>query len=165
MRRTLPIIAAALLLGCSAMDRKADTTSGGHRREVAKAGSLYERLGGRDAIAKVVDDFVANVAADEKINRFFTDVNLPRLKGLLVDQICEASGGPCRYTGRTMRGAHKGMGVTDAHFNALVVDLVAALDSNGVPEKEKQELLGILGPMRADIVARRGAHKGKRKRR
>jgi hemoglobin len=114
--------------------------------------SLYERLGGKDAITAVVDDFVGRVAADNRINGFFAKANVPRLKMMLVDQICEASGGPCKYTGRDMKTAHRGMGVTNAGFDALVGDLVAALDKFNVGEREKQELLGALGPMKKDIV-------------
>ena len=114
--------------------------------------SLYERLGGKDAITAVVDDFVARVAADKRINSFFAKANVPRLKMMLVDQICEATGGPCKYTGRDMKAAHKGMGITNADFDALVGDLVATLDKFKVGEREKQELLSALGPMRKDIV-------------
>jgi hemoglobin len=101
--------------------------------------SLYERLGGKDAIVAVVDDFVGNVAADNRINHYFAKTDIPRLK-------------PCTYTGRDMRTAHAGMGVTNADFDALVGDLVKTLDKFKVPDKEKGELLGILGPMRTSIV-------------
>jgi hemoglobin len=114
--------------------------------------SLYERLGGRDAISAVVDDFVARCAADGRINGKFARTDIPRLKSSLVDQVCEASGGPCTYTGRDMRTTHDGMGVTAAEFDALVGDLVATLDQFGVGETEKSELLGALAPMRPDIV-------------
>ena len=114
--------------------------------------SLYERLGGKDAIVAVVDDFVGNVAADNRINHFFAKTDIPRLKKNLVDQICQATGGPCVYTGRDMVTAHSGMGVTNADFDALVGDLVKTLDKFKVPEKEKGELLAILGPMRPQIV-------------
>ena len=114
--------------------------------------SLYERLGGKDAITAVVDDFVTRVAADKRINSFFAKANVPRLKMMLVDQICEATGGPCKYTGRDMKTAHKGMGLTNADFDALVGDLVATLDKFKVGDREKQELLSALGPMRKDIV-------------
>jgi hemoglobin len=114
--------------------------------------SLYERLGGKDAITAVVDDFVSRVAEDKRINGFFAKANVPRLKMMLVDQICEATGGPCKYTGRDMKAAHKGMGITNADFDALVGDLVATLDKFKVGAREKQELLAALGPMRKDIV-------------
>lgn len=114
--------------------------------------SLYERLGGKEAIMAVVDDFVGRVAADNRINGFFAKANIPRLKTQLVNQICEASGGPCKYTGADMKTVHRGMGVTGAAFDALVGDLVATLDKFKVGEREKNDLLGALGPMKKDIV-------------
>lgn len=114
--------------------------------------SLYERLGELDAITAVVDDFVARCAADARINAKFARTDVPRLKKMLVDQVCEASGGPCTYTGRDMRTTHDGMGVTGGEFDALVENLVATLDSLGVRSADKDELLGVLGPMRPDIV-------------
>jgi hemoglobin len=116
--------------------------------------SLYERLGGRPAIVAVVDDFVGNVATDKRINGFFGKTDIPRLKRLLVEQICAGSGGPCIYTGRDMRTAHAGMGVKDRHFNALVQDLGKSLNKFKVPRKEQKELVAILAPMRKDIVSR-----------
>ena len=100
----------------------------------------------------MVDDFVGRVAADNRINGFFAKANIPRLKTQLVNQICEASGGPCKYTGADMKTAHRGMGVTGAAFDALVGDLVATLDKFKVGEREKKDLLGALGPMKKDIV-------------
>jgi hemoglobin len=113
---------------------------------------LYDRLGGRPAIQAVVDDFIANVAGDARINQRFAGANIPRLKMRLVDQICEAAGGPCKYTGQSMKVAHAGMKITDAEFAALVEDLVKSLDKFKVPAQEKSELLGALGGMKADIV-------------
>jgi hemoglobin len=120
-----------------------------------KGKSLYERLGGKAAITAVVDEFVARVAADTRINQFFANTDIPKLKMHLVNQICEASGGPCKYTGRSMKEAHEGMGVSAGDFNALVEDLVAALDKFKVGEKEKSELLSMLGPMQGDIVEKK----------
>ena len=114
--------------------------------------SLYDRLGGKTAITAVVDDFVGRVAADTRINGKFANANIPRLKSMLVDQICQASGGPCTYTGRDMKNTHAGMGVSSSDFDALVGDLVATLNKFKVPEREKNELLGALGPMEGDIV-------------
>ncbi len=116
--------------------------------------SLYERLGGVDAIRAVVDNFVGRVGADARINTFFRGVDLDNLKRLLTEQICQATGGPCRYTGRSMRETHTGMSLTDAHFNALLEDLVGALNQFNVPEREKSELLAALGGMKGDIVGR-----------
>jgi hemoglobin len=114
--------------------------------------SLYQRLGGKPAITAVVNDFVGNVARDNRINKFFAKTDIPRLKRLLVQQICAGSGGPCQYQGRSMRAAHRGLGVRNQDFDALVEDLVKSLNKFNVPPREQQELLGLLGPMRKDIV-------------
>ncbi|MBI2487547.1 MAG: group 1 truncated hemoglobin [Deltaproteobacteria bacterium] len=120
--------------------------------QAPKEKSLYDRLGGNEAITAVVDDFTSRVAADTRINEFFVNMDIPHFKQCLVDQICEASGGPCKYTCRDMKSAHAGMGISSADFNALVEDLVATLDQFKVGQKEKDELLGVLGPMQKDIV-------------
>lgn len=141
---------AAVLAGC------ADT--GGAKGAVEPlAGanatkSLYDRLGGKSAITAVVDQFVSNVAADGRINSRFASTDIPKLKGHLVDQVCQATGGPCTYQGRDMKRTHLGMQISSADFGALVQDLVAALDAFHVPAGEKRELLGMLGSMKQDIV-------------
>lgn len=116
--------------------------------------SLYERLGGMHAIKAVVDDFVGNVAADKRINAFFAHTDIDRLKRNLVDQICQGTGGPCTYTGRSMKQAHAGMGVRGRDFDALVGDLGKALNKFKVPAREQKELVAILAPMKTDIVTR-----------
>jgi hemoglobin len=120
----------------------------------AQDASLYQRLGGYKAIVAVVDDFVGNVAADRRINRFFASANIPRLKQNLVDQICAAAGGNCIYSGRDMKSAHAGMGIRSRDFNALVGDLTKTLRKFKVPAKEQGQLLAVLGPMKKDIVER-----------
>jgi hemoglobin len=122
--------------------------------------SLYERLGGLDAITAVVDSFAARCAGDDRINQKFARTDIPRLKKMLVDQVCEAAGGPCVYTGRTMRETHDGMGVTAGEFDALVEDLVATLNEFEVAKAEQEELLGLLGPMRDAIVEVESAETG-----
>lgn len=117
-----------------------------------KEASLYDRLGGKPAITAVVDQFVANIAADDRINQRFAKTDIPKLKKNLVDQICEASGGPCKYTGKDMVTAHKGMHITQAEFNWTGEHLAAALDKFKVPAKEKNELLTAIGSMQDDIV-------------
>ena len=114
--------------------------------------SLYERLGGLEAITSVVDSFVGRCAGDDRINGKFERTDVPRLKKMLVDQVCEATGGPCTYTGRDMRTTHDGMAVTAGEFDALVEDLVLTLGEFDVPRAEQEELLGLLAPMRGDIV-------------
>jgi hemoglobin len=71
---------------------------------------------------------------------------------MVIDQVCEATGGPCSYTGRDMKETHTGMGVTSGEFDAFVEDLVATLDRFNVPQGEQQELLGLLAPMKNYIV-------------
>lgn len=149
MKRNIACYVAlsALLLslgGCNTME-SANTGTTAEK-------SLYDRLGGKPAITAVVDDFVGRVAVDPRINGKFATTDIPRLKMLLVEQICQASGGPCTYTGRSMKATHAGMGVSSAEFDALVGDLVATLNKFKVPEREKNELLGALAPMKKDIV-------------
>ena len=120
--------------------------------EATKTVSLYDRLGGKPAITAVVDEFVGNVANDVRINSRFATTDIPRLKAHLVDQVCGATGGPCTYTGRDMKTTHTGMRISNADFSALVEDMVAALNTFKVPKKEQSELLGLLGPMKSDIV-------------
>ena len=138
------VLSLGILVGCATTGEQMAT----------KEKSLYDRLGGKPAITAVVDDFAARVAADRRINRFFANTDIPAFKAKLVDQICEASGGPCKYTGKDMKSLHAGMGIANADFDALVEDLVATLDKFKVPEKEKGELLGVLGPMKKDIVTK-----------
>jgi hemoglobin len=114
---------------------------------------LYDRLGGQKAIVAVVDDFIGRVAADTRINLRFANTDIPRLKSLLVEFVCMASGGPCKYSGRDMETSHAGMDLVEDEFTALVEDLAATLDKFNVPAKEKNELLGALGPLEPRIVA------------
>ena len=114
--------------------------------------TLYERLGGGTAITAVVDDFAARCASDSRINAKFARTDIARLKAMLVEQISAATGGKVQYTGRSMSDTHRGMQVTAGEFDALVEDLVATLDAFQVPAPEQRELLGVLGPMRPDIV-------------
>lgn len=130
---------------------------------VAPAGefpTLFSRLGGLDAISAVVDQFLSNVVADNRINKFFSatvasPARVAALRQNLIDQVCEGSGGPCQYKGADMKSAHRGMMISDVEFDALVEDLALALDKFNVPATEKAALVGILGPMRADIVEKK----------
>ena len=120
-----------------------------------KEATLYQRLGGREGIALVVDDFVANMAADARVNERFKGMPPPaiaKFRSNLSDQLCDATGGPCAYLGRDMKTTHRGMKITEAEWNATVENLVKALDKRNVAAREKNELLGALGPMKADIV-------------
>ena len=119
---------------------------------LAKTKPLFDRLGGKPAITAVVDDFVANVAADKRINAFFAKADIAHLKLELVEQLCQATGGPCTYTGKDMKTAHAGMGVGGKDFDALVEDLGKSLVKFHVKKKEQKELVAILAPLKKDIV-------------
>lgn len=119
--------------------------------------TLYQRLGGYDAIAAVTDDFIGRMAADPQLGRFFaghSEGSLKKIRQLVVDQLCEATGGPCYYTGRDMKSAHAGMGISAADWDAAVKHLVATLDKFQVPQKEKDEVLGAVSSFKEDIVTR-----------
>src|SRR5215831_5659892 len=118
----------------------------------AQQKSLYERLGGKDAISAVVDDFAGNVLADTRVNKKFAKSDPARLLANLKDFVCFATGGPCRYTGLSMKESHKNMGTTGGEFTALVEDLVKTLNKFNVPQAEQKELLGALAGLRGDIV-------------
>ena len=115
-------------------------------------GSLYERLGGLDAITAVVRAIVDRQLKDDRINRKFARTNRDRLIKEFVDQICQATGGPCKYTGRNMTETHHNMGVTNGEFQAFVEDVVAVLNDFKVGATEQDELLNILAPLREEIV-------------
>ncbi len=114
--------------------------------------SLYNRLGSKAGITAVVNEFVADVAADTRVNMAFANTDIPHFKFCLVNQICEATGGPCKYNCRSMKDAHSGLGCTTDNFNAIVEDLVAAMNKLKVGKQEQDELLEILGPLQKDIV-------------
>jgi hemoglobin len=138
-RLTAVLLVAGALAACAEMDKETQA-------------SLYDRLGGKEAIVAVVDDFIANVAADERISGFFANTDITDLKAKLVDQVCAGTGGPCAYTGEDMKTAHAGMGITEGQFNAMGEDMLKTLDKFSVPEQEKGELMALLGSMQGDIV-------------
>jgi hemoglobin len=148
IRRIVAALSFVLVLSAMAV---AQDSMGGTGMSMQEK-SLYERLGGVAAITAVTDEFIKNAAADTRINAKFGKTDIPRLRLHLIEQLCAATGGPCVYTGMSMTQTHKNMGVTEGEFNALVEDLVKALDKFNVPEKEKNELLGILGPLKSQIV-------------
>ncbi len=128
-----------------------------HPAQAQMKKSLYERLGGYDAVSAVVSDFADRLFRDEKLAAFFGGWNgdrQVRFKQLNVLLVCNATGGPCTYLGRTMAASHAGMGIDDARFNQVAGHLVATLDKFKVPKAEKDELLGIIGGLRPEIVGK-----------
>ena len=119
--------------------------------------SLYQRLGGYDALAAVTDDFITRLATDPQLGRFFTGLSNDskiRVRQHVIDFLCVATGGPCKYTGRDMRTAHTGLNISEADWNKSVEYLVGTLDKFKVPEKEKSQVLGAISGLKADIVGR-----------
>lgn len=118
--------------------------------------TLYDRLGGKDGIAAVVDSIIKNVSADPDVKKVFAKTTGPKLdhfKQMLNDQFCEATGGPCKYTGKDMKAAHAGMKITEKEWDAFVKDFTLALAENKVGDAETGEILAIVAPMHDDIVA------------
>ena len=114
--------------------------------------SLYDRLGGVDAIMAVTRAAVDRQMKDNRINQKYARTNVDRLIKEFVDQICQATGGPCTYTGRNMTETHHNMGVTSGEWDAFVENVVAVLDDFKVGKAEQDELLNILAPLRPEIV-------------
>jgi hemoglobin len=114
--------------------------------------SLYDRLGGGGAINALTESWVARVGGDDRANRKFARTDIPRLKKEVADQLCEVTGGPCAYAGRSMRDTHAGMRTTAGEFEVVMAHLGAALDELHVPKTEQDELVELLQPMRDDIV-------------
>jgi len=123
--------------------------------EPPKPKSLYDRLGQKEGITKVVDSFIKNLSNNDLTKKRFAKLPKDRVEKFrknLIDQICKESGGDCEYTGKSMKDAHKGMKITDAEWNATVSALKAALDENKVGEGESNDLIAAIAPMKDDIV-------------
>ncbi len=138
-RFTLFLLAATAAAGACAAPRDADS-------------SLYERLGGEPVIAQISGELIDRVAADPRIGASFKDSNLKRVKQKLTEQLCEISGGPCRYSGDSMRESHAGHHITEADFYGMVETLQQLLREHHVGLRETNELLRLLAPMKRDVV-------------
>ena len=138
------LLCGILAMGCSAQAQSSSASP-----------ALYTRLGGYDAIAAVTDDFLGRLAADKQMSRFFVGVSVDSLRKLrqhVVDQLCEASGGPCCYFGRSMKTVHAGLGITESDWQLTVKHLTATFDKFKVPEKERQQVIEFFSTLKKDIV-------------
>jgi hemoglobin len=115
--------------------------------------TLYERIGGQEALIGVVDEFYVRVLADPELAGFFSGVNMSRLKGRQVEFFGAALGGPDPYTGQTMKHVHRGRGITQAHFDLVAKHLIDTLNAAGVPADTVDEIIGAIAPLADDIVA------------
>ncbi|HEX8177298.1 MAG TPA: group 1 truncated hemoglobin [Pyrinomonadaceae bacterium] len=147
LRLLLPFLLALLIM-----------SSSGLPRATAQEKSLYERLGGYNAVAAVVDDFIGRLVTDKRFERFFvghSKDSQKRIRQHIVDQLCAAAGGPCIYTGRSMRDSHEGLNISEEDWKAAVDHLVASLDKFKVGKREKDDLLGAVSKFKPDIVEKR----------
>jgi hemoglobin len=116
--------------------------------------SLYDRLGGEPVVTAIVDSLIARFADDTRVAPTFAKTDIARFRKLLIEQICEITGGGCKYTGRDMKSTHDGMHITENQFNALVEDLQYAMNQQRIPIELQNELIALLAPMRKDIIRR-----------
>ena len=118
----------------------------------SKPATLYQELGGTEGISKVVDAFLTRINHDARINTLFAKTDHNDLRRLVIEQLCEATGGPCKYSGRSMEEAHSGLNLTEADFSAFMGDLVAAMDDLKVPLAQQNKVIALLAPMKPQIV-------------
>ena len=118
----------------------------------AAGATLFDTMGGATVLRTAVDRFADVVEADDRINFTFAETDIPKFKELLYEQLCQLSGGPCRYTGRDMHEAHAKLNITTAQFNALAEDLYKGLKWAAVPYRLQNRLMAKLAPMQRQIV-------------
>ncbi len=135
------VLGMALLLGACT----------GHQQP-AKDDSLYQALGGKPGISRIVEGMLLNVARDERIVAHFRNVNIELLRVQLIDKFCVEAGGPCEYTGDDMVEAHKGQQISRSEFNALVEDLIKAMEAQEVPVPAQNRLLARLAAQRGEVI-------------
>ncbi|AVI86272.1 MULTISPECIES: group I truncated hemoglobin [Pseudomonas syringae group] len=140
MRRVLIVLMLTVLASCA--------------QQPARDDSLYQDLGQRAGIQRIVEGMLLNIAKDERIVEHFKKVNIVRLRDKLVEQLCVEAGGPCRYTGDSMAESHKGQNLTPSDFNALVENLIAAMDTENVPVPVQNRLIARLAPMRGEVLGK-----------
>lgn len=141
MFRLLAGLMLTLLVGCA--------------QQPARDDSLYQALGERAGIQRIVEGMLLNVAKDRRIVEHFRKVDIERLRDKLVEHLCVDSGGPCRYTGDSMAEAHKGQNLTRSDFNALVENLIAAMDAEKIPVPTQNRLIARLAPMRGEVIEKK----------
>jgi hemoglobin len=141
MFRLLAGLMLILLVGCA--------------QQPARDDSLYQALGERAGIQRIVEGMLLNVAKDPRIVEHFRKVDIERLRDKLVEHLCVDSGGPCRYTGDSMAEAHKGQNLTRSDFNALVENLIAAMDAEKIPVPTQNRLIARLAPMRGEVIEKK----------
>ena len=140
---TLTVVAGCLLLQGPAF-----------AHDAAASDTLYKAFGEKPGIAQLMDDFVNRLVVDPRIGHMFQKTKPANLKEQLTDQVCQASGGPCKYEGNPMKSGHADLGITKADFNALVEVLQTSMDAKGITFRSQNQLLALLAPMHRDIIAK-----------
>ncbi len=125
------------------------------RTDVVGGATLYQRIGGYDSIVEIVDDVLARMAEDERLQGYFAGLSEDAMRQVrqdTVDFVCEKTGGPCFYTGRDMAEAHEGTGINPADWERATELMAAALDNGGVQGELRDEIGAFLAGLREDIV-------------
>ena len=154
-RRFKHSVLLALVLGFPAGALTGFAAAAPTPQSAAAQDSLYKRLGGYDALAAVTDDFLARLATDPKEGRFFIGLSTDsktRVRQHVVDFLCVATGGPCKYTGRDMVTAHTGLGISEEDWNIAVKSLGDTLNKFKVPAREQQDVVSAVAPLKGQIV-------------
>ncbi|WP_122457814.1 group I truncated hemoglobin [Pseudomonas poae] len=138
--RFLLVVLAVLLSACAQQPPRDD--------------SLYRDLGAMPGITRIVEGMLLNVARDPRIVEHFRHVDIQRLRNKLIEKFCVEAGGPCTYTGDSMAETHKGQNVTRSDFNALVEDLIASMDKEGIAVPVQNRLIARLAALRGDVIER-----------
>lgn len=136
--RLLSFVLIVLLAGCAHQPLQDD--------------SLYQGLGQRAGIQRIVEGMLINAVKDERIGEHFKKVDIVRVRDKLVEQLCVEAGGPCKYTGDTMAESHKGQNLTRSDFNALVENLIDSMDAEGISVPDQNRLIARLAPMRGEVI-------------
>jgi hemoglobin len=144
MFRPLIVAVSLALVACAGAPQKAAAP--------ANAAPLYDALGKADGIAKLTDALLNHVHGDQRIIKLFANTDLKDLRRLIIEQICAGSGGPCTYTGRSMEDAHSGLNISDKEFGYFVEDLQAAMNDVKMDAATQKRLVGLLAPMKPQII-------------
>jgi len=121
---------------------------------LADGASLYDRLGGAMKVAAISNDLIDETAAHPALKRSFDGVSVPRVKEMLIEQVCALTGGPCTYSGDTMVDVHAGLDITEAEMNGMVELLRTVMIRHDIRLRERNELLALLAPMKREVVTR-----------
>ena len=126
----------------------------GCANQPAEPDGLYEQLGGAQGVDQMVEAILDRVYADERIAFLFEGTDRENLHGLIVEQVCDETGGPCDYTGLDMQAAHGGLNIKFSEFDAFVEDFILGMEDVGIPYTTQNRVLAIFAPMRSDIIYR-----------